>query len=346
MRDIFRGESHHALVHRLDRIGDDVADRVGEGFLVDVDLGQVAGEKIFGPDHGTSEDRADGFLHGPFEGHPDLRQAPVGRDGEHLLDEVTGALEGTFHFIQANGNGVVGTVEVFRDGEIADDIGQNLVEVVGHSLDQTGRRGLGRSEGEGFRQLFVFRHVNGHQQDRLDLAGGIEHGDGLGLEIDPAAVLLLRAVFRLLGGALLQRQVQRFGRAWLVVGMDARERIGAHQLFRRVTHHMAVGRVRPGPVAQMVEQDNEVRHVAGHDLEEPPLLAPFDFRLGPLLEAAVTAFDFLPKLLEIRFLRGCRRKEPLGWRFGPFLLRWTQDDRAPQRYGLISDSHIFHKAGS
>jgi hypothetical protein len=199
MGDVFRGESHHALVHRLHGIGHDISDRMGEGFLVDVHRGQVAGKKIFRPDHGPPQDFDHRFLHRRFERQPLPRLAWLRGDGKHLLDEIAGALEGTLHFIQAHRDGVVGAVQVFRDGEIADDISQNLIEIAGHPFDQ-GRRGrLGRGQRQGFRQLLLFRHIDGHQQDGFNASVGIGNGNHLGLKIDPAAVLPSHPILRLLG---------------------------------------------------------------------------------------------------------------------------------------------------
>ncbi len=98
MRDVLRREAHDALVHRLQRIGDDVADGVREGFLVDVDLRQVAREKILGADHGAAQDFANGLLHSGLERGADFRRAFMRRDGEHLLDEVAGRVAGRARF--------------------------------------------------------------------------------------------------------------------------------------------------------------------------------------------------------------------------------------------------------
>jgi hypothetical protein len=87
--------------------------------------------------------RGDGFLHRRLEGDTDLGLALLGGDGKHLLDEIAGALERTLHFIEAHRDGIVRAVQVFRDGEITGDIGQNLIEIVGHPLDQTRRGRLG-----------------------------------------------------------------------------------------------------------------------------------------------------------------------------------------------------------
>ncbi len=172
MRNVFCGEAHHALVHRLDRIGDDVPDRVGKSLNVDIDVGEVAGEKILGADHRSPQDAGDGFLHRRFKGDPHLGLGLLGGDREHLLDEIARALEGALHFIQSNGDGVMRAVQVFRDGEIADDVGEDLVEIAGHALDQSSGRDLGRSERERLLQLqFLRRSVASKRIDSTRFSG-------------------------------------------------------------------------------------------------------------------------------------------------------------------------------
>jgi len=49
----------------------------------------------------------------------------------------------------------------------------------------------------------------------------------------------------------------------------------------------------------MIQQDDEIRDVVRHELEEPPLLAPFRLRLHPLIQASVAIGHFLSKLLRL-----------------------------------------------
>jgi hypothetical protein len=99
----------------------------------------------------------------------------------------------------------------------------------------------------------------------------------------------------------MKGQVQGFGRPRLVLRMNLREGVGTRQFFRRIAHEMTVGRIRPRPVALMIQQDDEIRHVIRHDLQEPLLLAPFNLRAGPYVQAPVTIGYFLAKPLDLRF---------------------------------------------
>jgi len=81
--------------------------------------------------------------------------------------------------------------------------------------------------------------------------------------------------------------------------MDFREGVGPRQIFLRIPHEMIVGRIIPRSVPLMIQQDDEIRDVVRHELEEPPLLAPFRLRLHPLIQASVAIGHFLSKLLRL-----------------------------------------------
>jgi hypothetical protein len=63
----FGGEPNHTLVHRLKRIGDDIANGVTERLDVEFQFRKITGEKIFRPHHGAAQDAGDGILQGRFQ---------------------------------------------------------------------------------------------------------------------------------------------------------------------------------------------------------------------------------------------------------------------------------------
>ena len=316
----FRAHAHHAAVHRLHRVGDDVAQRKAERVGIDLRLRQAAREKVLGADERAAQHAVD--RRPAPAARCDTRRERAGRDGRKAcragrasprarcsarsisLSRTATAFCGPFRLraMLRLPSALVSTWSRSR-------------AMLSVTLADAAPR-LARCERLGH-PVFLAQ-VAAHQHDRLGAPGGVGQRDQPRLQIGPAAVGTARAEGRLAGLRRAQRLVERRLGLGAVVGMDFGKQMRAGGMVRRRREQPRVGRVVPDAAALRVGHGQRIGHMLGHDLEKAALALPR--RLGPRpLHEAVAGFlqlrlQFVEFGRQRRQLRVGRRSRPSGAR--------------------------------
>ena len=128
--DLFDEKNDAAIRHGLIGIEDEIVNHLGDLPLVDVGRSQIGIDFDVAADIGPAQGELGGFADQiRNDGRASNRLAALGK-GEQLLGQLLGPQGRFFHLIQRSQHRVTGLDIEFRKGQVADNAGEEMIEVM------------------------------------------------------------------------------------------------------------------------------------------------------------------------------------------------------------------------